>query len=180
MPQNSWKVFSGKWQICSPHRTICINQPSERSIENISVIGSPSWNSFTFQTRLRVLSESTKPPEGGAIVYFLFKNIKNYYSLHFCVSKQKIELIKRVKGVWTTLAEQYSTVRVGENYLLNIKTHLGIHQYQINQSDSIMVVDSDIQTGCVGFGVKYCNVEFSQPNISFHSRSQCVMRLDGE
>lgn len=161
-----WRAFSGRWETESNKTLVCHGEPEVITGENISVIGSRDWNRFTFQVTFNVLTPSTKPPEGGAILYFLFKNLNNYYSLHFCLIKLKIELIKRTKGIWNTLAEKDYEIQTGRDYSVTIDTASGKHQCRIDGRDIIVMQDTDILNGCVGIGAKYCNVEFSNVSIA--------------
>ena len=166
--KNAWRIVSGEWQILSPYGIIYINRPTEKNAENISVVGYHSWDAYTLQIVLKILTPSSKPPEGGAIVYFRFINARNYYSLHICLIKQKIELIKRFRGVWSTLAEQYCEIKTNTEHNLFISTHSSFHECKIDNQETLTCFDSDIQKGCVGIGVKYCDVNFRHMRISLH------------
>ena len=120
--ENHWKILSGKWKIESPNRIIYLKQPNVKTSENISIIGSKNWADFNFKLRFKILTESIKPPEGGVILYYLFKNLYNFYSFHFCLSKQKIELIKRLRGTWSTIAEQTYDLETEKDYSVIINS----------------------------------------------------------
>lgn len=164
--QNYWKVLSGKWQIESPNRIIYLKYPNVKTGENISIIGSKNWADFNFKVRFKILTQSIKPPEGGVILYYLFKNLYNFYSFHFCLSKQKIELIKRLRGTWSTIAEQTYDFETQKDYSVIINTILGMHQCKINGTNVIQKRDTDILKGCIGIGTKYCDIEFTHVSVS--------------
>ncbi|MFC1814555.1 hypothetical protein ACFL0M_01175 [Thermodesulfobacteriota bacterium] len=159
-----WKTLSGKWEIDPIKKTIFLKNPKIKNVENISIIGSPHWNNIRFNVRFEILTDSIKPPEGGVILYYLFKNIKNYYSFHFCIYKKRIELIKRYNGIWTTIGRQDFNLKINEEYSVRITANDCIHRCQIDGGDAIEVKDTDISEGCVAIGAKYCGAEFS--NIS--------------
>lgn len=168
--QYSWKVLSGQWELEAPNRVKHLTENKITRGESIALIGSPRWNHFTFQVTFKILTNSLKPPEGGVILYFLFKNINNYYSFHFCHFKRKIELIKRIRGIWTIIADQVYDLKTHKDYCITISTNSGIHQCQIDGRNQIEINDKDIAKGCVGIGAKYCNVEFSHVSVSILSK----------
>ncbi|MDY6853877.1 MAG: hypothetical protein SWO11_04080 [Thermodesulfobacteriota bacterium] len=164
--QYSWQILSGKWRIESPNRIIYLKQPNMRTGENVSIIGSNNWADFNFQVKFKILTKSIKPPEGGVILYFLFKNIRNYYSFHFCLPKKKVELIKRLHGNWSIISEKRYNFETQKDYKVTINTISSIHQCQIEGIQLIKKFEKDISNGCIGIGVKYCDVEFSHVSIS--------------
>ena len=87
--QNCWKIFSGKWKFELPNRVTYFREPKVKTGENISIIGSPNWTDFILKVRFKILTDSIRPPEGGTILYFHFKNFKNYYSCHVCLFKKR-------------------------------------------------------------------------------------------
>lgn len=169
--RHSWKVLSGKWKLESPQRFICIQGPKMSAAEDLCIVGQTDWDNLTFHVNFRMLSRSRKPPEGGTIVYFLFKNTRNHYSFHFCLFKQRIEFIKRVRGHWTIMTGRYYNLKTQRDYTVTINTNAGAHHCCIDGTDLMDVHDSDILAGCVGIGSKYCDVEFSRISASIPSRS---------
>jgi len=169
--QNCWKVFSGKWELQSPNRVIYHRDTKLKQGESVAIIGSRKWNDFTLQARFKLLTDSIKPPEGGVILYFLFKNIRNYYSFHFCLFKEKVELIKRLRGVWSIIAEQDYAFETQKDYWITIRTSSGVHQCHLDGRKLLEITDKDISKGCVGIGGKYCDVEFSRLSVSISSNS---------
>jgi len=163
--QQYWKVFSGNWNMAPSDRIIFHKESPESGTENASVIGSSLWDEFTFKVKFKMVSDSIKSPEGGVIVFFLFKNIKNHYSFHFCLFKQKIELIKRLHGTWTTIAERDYNFVTGKEYVATVSTSSGLHQCHIDGVNQIEKFDGDISKGCVGIGAKYCDIEFSHISV---------------
>jgi hypothetical protein len=76
---NHWKAFSGKWEFDSTRQVIYLTDPKPKTGEDTLIVGSPSCHEFIFHVKFKILAESIKPPEGGTILYSLFKDIKNYY-----------------------------------------------------------------------------------------------------
>ena len=163
--QRYWKVFSGDWDMGLSDRIIFHKESPESGTENASVIGSSQWEQCTFKIKFKMVSDSIKSPEGGVIMFFLFKNIKNHYSFHFCLFKQKIELIKRLHGTWTTIAERDYNFVTGREYTASVRTSSGIHKCHIDGVHQIEKFDGDISKGCVGIGAKYCDIEFSHLSV---------------
>ena len=163
--RNCWEVFSGKW-MQSSNKIVYLNEPKVKTGENLSIIGSSNWRNLIFEVRFKLLTNSIHPPEGGVIFYFLFQNIKNYYSFHFCLEKKKIECIKRIKGVWITIAEQDYNLETNKDYQISIDSNSGTHQCRVNKANPLIVHDMDVTKGCIGIGIKYCNAEFSHFSIS--------------
>lgn len=162
---NSWKIFSGKWKIEPPNKILCFGKTTLNTGENISLIGSSGWSDYTFQIKFKILTESIKPPEGGVICYSHFKNFRNYYSFHFCHFKKKIELIKRFKGTWSTIAEQDYAFDIQKEYFIALSSIFGFHECWINGVNYLKVKDNDVSEGCIGIGTKFCDVEFSHASV---------------
>lgn len=163
--ENRWEVFSGTWELKSPDKLVYLREPEVKTGENMAVIGSPEWSNLNLRVRFSILTDSIRPPEGGVIIYVLFRNINNYYSYHFCLSKKKVELIKRVRGVWSTVAEQDYNFELKKNCRVSIEADSGIHKFQINGTNRMEVHDRDILKGFAGIGIKYCDAEFNEVSI---------------
>ena len=167
--KNSWKIFSGEWSLKTPNKMVCRNRPHVSTGENLAIIGSRRWRKFTLNIKFKILTKSIKPPQGGAIVYFLFANLRNFYSVHCCLCKNRIELIKRVKGNWLTLQSAVTNFETGSSYTITINTDQGNHSCHLNGLNVIMARDTDISKGCLGIGAKYCDVQFDQVSVTLPS-----------
>lgn len=161
-----WKLFSGRCRLDSHSGMVYRSDPNVKSGENISIIGSVHWDEFIFDVQFRLLTDSSKPPEGGVILYYLFRNAKNYYSIHFCVDKNKIEGIKRVRGKWTTMFEYDCDITPNRDYSVQIRANRGKHKLFLNGEFLSSEKDLDVLKGCVGVGVKYCDAVFGYISIS--------------
>lgn len=165
--QDHWKVYSGRLEVQSAKTFKYLSDPSVKGGENVSIVGSKSWKDYIFRAKFTFLTHTLKPPEGGLILYFLFRNIRNYYSFHFALFKHKIEFIKRFKGMWTTMAKHDYRLETEKEYCIEISSRQGIHQCQVDGRSVITVHDTHISRGSVGIGVKYCDAEFTHLSISF-------------
>lgn len=164
--QKRWKVFSGAWQVRGPCEMVLLQEPQMTNGENIAVIGSKRWRDYRFEATLMILNDSLKPPEGGAILYYHFQNANNYRSLHVCIAKRRLELIKRRKGVWTTIAEQEFPVEKLRKYRIGVITSNSRDKIQIDGDTRLEVKGSDDLCGYVGVGAKYCNLLFTAATLS--------------
>ena len=160
-----WRTYTGKWKLESHPKKLFINEAKLKAVENISVIGYSNWKDFSLKIRFKILTASMKPPEGGVIIYFLFRDRMNFYSIHFCEFKKKFEFIKRYKGNWSTLADQNSVFELQKDYWVTISTFAGRHTCIIDENDSFTIFDDDISSGCVGVGAKYCSTEFNHLSV---------------
>jgi hypothetical protein len=167
---NRWKVFSGTWQVQGPQEILYLKEQNTRTGENLAVIGSRRWADYRFEATVSILEESIKPPEGGAILYYHFRNMKNYYSLHLCTSKGKLEVIKRFRGTWSIIAEREFCLETHRKYRITIRTGSGKDIIQIDGETQFEIQRQDILAGCVGVGTKYCNVVFAQVGVTSSGR----------
>ncbi len=161
-----WKVMSGEWDVRKPNTIVFRKDAEVKTGENYSIIGPSTWSDYILNVKVRVLSDSLKPPEGGALIYYRFKNVKNNYSVHICIAKKRIEIIKRYRGNWSTIAGQDFDVETMKEYDIGITAHESVHQLQINGKKQMEIIDNDILSGCVGLGMKYCDVEYSRALVS--------------
>jgi hypothetical protein len=109
----------------------------------------------------RFLSNTSKPPEGGAILFFRFRNPRNHCSFHFCLFKKKIQMIRRLRRSWRILEERDCDLDVGKQYSATIRSEAGVHTCQLDELSRLRVVDRAIPRGSVGIGGKYCDIEFA-------------------
>ncbi len=165
----NWKVYSGDWQFELPERILFHRESGMSNSENASVIGASAWDEYDFEVTFKFQSDTVRPPEGGVILLFLFKDIRNHYSFHFCVFKKKIELIKRRHGIWTVMAGCDYNFEKQRDYHVTVSTGSAVHQCKVDETRQIQFVDSDISKGCVGIGAKYCDVEISRVSVSIPS-----------
>lgn len=142
------------------HNIICHGQTGLYTGENILLTGPSNGTDYSFKMTFKILTDSTKPPEGGVLLFCRYKNFKNYYSYHFCLFKKKIELIKRIRGKWTTIFEAAYNFEIGPSYAVDIRNVADSHQCRIDGRKTADVEDADLQEGCIGIGTKYCAVEF--------------------
>lgn len=166
--KTTWRIFSGDWILKSPNSIYCKADPKVKTGENLSVYGSERWENYTFEVRFRISTTSIKPPEGGAILYFNYSGKKDFYSFHFCPSKQRIEMIKRVKGRWATLGKKSCDLHIGKENTVRIVTNNGLHKCSMDGNNLLEILDDRIQSGCIGIGTKYCDTEFMNVSIRFH------------
>ncbi|MBP1608218.1 MAG: Pectate lyase [Acidobacteria bacterium] len=159
---NHWKVLSGTWRIQGPQEVLYLQAPERNTGENIAVIGSHNWAGYELEATVSILGKSIKPPEGGAILYYHFRNPKNYCSLHLCISKGKLEVIKRFRGEWSILAEREFFLETQRKYQITIRTGSAIDTIRINSEIQFEIHRQDIPAGCVGVGIKYCDVVFAR------------------
>jgi hypothetical protein len=165
--RDRWKVFSGEWLRKSSDEIVYQQQTQVRSGENISVIGSNRWSDYRFEAIISFLDHSIKPPEGGAILYYHFTNMNNYYCLHLCLEKQSLEIIKRVKGIWSTVFKHGFDCGILKPYRITIDTRSGTDSFLVDGEALVKFNKQDLTHGCVGIGVKYCNVSFSRASVSW-------------
>jgi hypothetical protein len=167
----AWQVLSGEWRVSSPHAVVYRQNPAIRNGENISVVGSRHWGDFDLRLQLRFLTVSSRPPEGGAIVYFFIRNLRNYYSFHLCLDKQRVEFIKRRDGFWNEHGRREFHFAEEEDYSVEIASRGGVHECRINGTGVMAVKDRDFSRGRIGLGVKYCDLELSKVILSLASDS---------
>lgn len=141
--------------------------PNVKTGENFSVWGGEKWQGYKLNIEFQISTPSIKPPEGGAIVYFHFSNPRNFYSFHFCPSKNKIEMIKRFRGQWSVLGEVYCDLKIGQEYSAEITTIQGFHRCNLNRINLLESRDDEINSGRIGIGAKYCEIEYRNPSIQF-------------
>jgi hypothetical protein len=163
-----WKVISGTWRSQDIRGTFLL-QEHQAAVENIAVIGSRRWRDYRFDVSLEIVSDSVKPPEGGAILYYQIKNPVNFHSLHICIAKRKLELIRRRGTVWTTIAERVFPVTKFRRYRIGVSTCRGQHQVTIDGDTLLECQEPEDSCGYVGVGTKYCDLLFTDAQLSLIS-----------
>jgi hypothetical protein len=156
-----WRVSSGRWEKVGESRIVHHRTEKTKHDESIAVWGPSIWNQTSFTVTFRFLSNTGKPPEGGAILFFLFRNPRNHCSFHFCLFKKKIQMIRRARGSWSILDECDCDLEVGREYSATVHSESGTHACQLDDLNRLEVVDRTIPRGAVGIGGKYCDIEFA-------------------
>ncbi|MFC2141390.1 hypothetical protein ACFLR7_00465 [Acidobacteriota bacterium] len=160
--KNAWVIFSGEWKHESPGKIMFLCDPAVNFGENYASYCSRVYSDFTLNLRFRFLKESIRPPEGGVIIYFYFKNYKNFFSFHFCLPKQRIEFVKRLKGIWSICSGENCNFVLDQDYSVSVNSFAGTYNCQIDGLDIMTVRAEDVSNGYLGIGTKFCDVEFSQ------------------
>jgi hypothetical protein len=167
-----WRILSGSWEKTGESRIVHRGTEKVKHGESIAVWGPSIWKEMSFTVTFKFLSNTGKPPEGGAILFFLFRNPRNHCSFHFCLFKKKIQMIRRVRGSWGILDECDCDLDVGREYSATVRSRSGIHACRLDGLDCLQIVDREIPRGALGIGGKYCDVEFSE--LRWTGRAQLV------
>lgn len=165
-PLHYWKILSGHWESNPQNHITFFCGPSYKTAENIAITGNSSWNDYRLDLKFRFTTVSSAPPEGGIIIYFFLKNLKNFYSFHYCLFKNQIEFIKRHRGIWYSGAKEEFPFALNEDYKVSIISRYGYHRCRIDDTVLEITDETDISSGRVGIGVKYCNAIFRSVSVS--------------
>jgi hypothetical protein len=132
-PAEGWKIFSGNW-VKNSGIGVRLEAEKKASLgESMAIIG-PGWTDVEFRVSFKFLSDTIRPPDGGAIIFFLVRNSTNHLAFHCCVAKKRIQLFKRTRGIWTMLGENSFDFRLGREYDVQIKTCSGVHECRVDGS----------------------------------------------
>jgi len=140
--------------------------PAGRHGENIALAGSRRWRDFDLRVGFRFLTESSRPPEGGAIIYFFWRDPRNFYSYHFCLAKQRVEFIKRQRGVWSILGETAIPLAPQNDISVKVVSRGHEHACCVNGVGVPAVKDGVFSRGRLGIGVKFCDLELNAFTLS--------------
>ncbi len=155
-----WRRISGAWQCEDSDSGMVLTEPMGRGDESAAIYEGIKTARCAVHVSLRLLTESCAPPQGGAIVYFLFKNPKNHYSFHFCLPKGRVEFVKRYKGSWSVGEGVEFPLRTHRQYEIDITSDAARHTCSVDGSPVLTVHDADIAMGSPGVGAKCCGAEF--------------------
>jgi hypothetical protein len=163
---HNWKILSGCWTSESESRVQLNGNEATGYDESMAVIGRRDWSKIELRVRFRFLTNTIRPPDGGAILFFLANNTNNHLAFHYCIGKNSIQLFKKARGVWTILGEQRFEFQLNREYAAMVQTHFGVHECLMEDGTRLKVDDQEISRGCIGIGGKFCNVEFSWLSLS--------------
>ncbi len=156
---DDWDVISGRW-VRESDCSVVLNGNGEE-VESMAVTGSRKWSSIELRARFRFLSGTVRPPDGGAILFFLARNAANHLAFHYCVGKNRVQLFKKARGVWTMLGEQNFVFELNRDYLAEIRSRPGAHECLMEDGTHLRFDDHEVSRGRVGIGGKFCAVRFS-------------------
>jgi hypothetical protein len=166
-PPHYWKIRSGNWHLDSNRALILTHKPIKQTDENMALTGHSFWRDYQFDLRFKFITDSSKPPDGGVIIYYFLNDLKNFYSFHLCLVKKQIEFVKRHKGSWYSGINKPFIFALNKDYCVRIIARHGFHKCQIN--DTILLINNELEMskGCIGIGVKYCDAIFYNPSLLF-------------
>jgi hypothetical protein len=164
-PEN-WKIVSGSWTSAMQPQVRLNGEGTDGQIESMAVIGRRDWSNIELRVRFKFLSDTMRPPDGGAIVFFLARNRNNHMAFHFCMGKDSIQLFKKVHGIWAMVGETRFEFQLNRQYAAEIRSGSGIHRCLMEDGTCLQANDPDISRGCIGIGGKFCIVEFDWLSVS--------------
>lgn len=165
--RSSWKYTTDQWRVSRNNEfgneagEIVYQQPLARNGESMSIIRAGDWKDYSFSVDFQFTTHTIAPPEGGAILYFRYRNRKNYYSVHFCLATRRIEFWKRVAGEWQKVAIGAAIpFEVGRWYTAVVQTVGSRHDCYIDGHLAGRLEDADFPAGTAGIGAKFCGASF--------------------
>lgn len=166
--RSSWAHTSSRWQaVKAPEcesgetRGLVFQQPLASNGESMSIIRAADWSNYSFHVDFKFTTHSIAPPEGGAILYFRFRNRRNHYSFHFCLSTRRVEFWKRVDGEWEKGGVgAVVNFEIGPWYQVEITTEGDQHRCYLEGVEVCVVKDDDLPAGAAGIGAKFCGASF--------------------
>jgi hypothetical protein len=162
----NWEIISGSWKSRPESRVILNGNARDANAEPMAMIGSRCWSDIELQVTFQFLTGTMNPPDGGAIVFFLAKNRNNHLAFHFCVGKHSLQLFKKVRGIWAMIGEKRFEFLQNRKYVAQIHSSSGIHHCRMEDGTCLQVLDSDISSGRVGIGGKFCVIEFDWLSVT--------------
>ena len=155
-----WKLISGSWVRTPGSRVVLKADLAPGAQESMAVIGA-SLRGIDLSVRFNLNTDTVRPPDGGAIVFFLVQNPRSHLSFHFCVAKRRIQLFKRTRESWTMLGEERFAFEVKREYDVRVRSRLGLHECMMEDGTSVQAKGDQFERGSIGIGGKLCEVEFS-------------------
>jgi hypothetical protein len=162
----NWNVISGSWSRESLTGVRLNAARDAEHLESMAIFGPRDWKTIELRARFRFLTDTIRPPDGGAILFFLARNQNNHLAFHYCVGKNKVQLFKKAHGVWTLLSDRSFEFQLNREYVTEVRSHFGIHECVMDDGTRLRTCDLEIPCGCIGIGGKYCDVEFSWLSFS--------------
>ncbi len=155
-----WKIIAGRWARKPDSCVVMKTEDKPGAGESMAVIG-PSLSDIDLRVRFTLQTDTIRPPDGGAIIFFLVRNAQVHLSFHFCVAKNRIQLFKRTRRVWTMLGEGKFAFGLNREYDVQVRSRLGLHECRMEDGTTVQAKDGQLERGCTGIGGKLCDVEFS-------------------
>jgi hypothetical protein len=172
-PWDRWKIISGDWTKQLTAVRLDGNDPANQG-ESLAILGRRDWTHIEFQAGFRFLTGTIKPPDGGAILFFLARNTNNHLAFHFCIGKNRIQLFKKARGTWAMLGEETFEFELNKHYTAKIRTESGVHHCLMDDGTCLQIEDSEIFRGRIGIGGKLCSIEFDWLSLASQPRSISV------
>ncbi len=126
--------------------------PASSSINNISglaFIPGSTYQDFTFETKIKVLSDSPSGWQAGFV--FRYSDYNNHYRFIFNATSIKLE--KLVGGTTTNLYTQNQTFNLNNWYQLKVVTSGTSLSLYLNNNLLSTISDSDFSQGAIGLAI---------------------------
>lgn len=144
--QSDWNIQSGTWTTAMDGSNV-MKQTSTIG-ESVIVAGSKSWKDYVVQSRIKIIANGASNMASGIIGRYTDSN--NYYLYRLNSHTNRVELLKKVDGTFTTIKSTPMNVNTDQWYTLKlVMDGNSIHGY-VDGINNISVIDTSITHGYIG------------------------------
>lgn len=165
---DKWTVLDGTWQT-TLNGTIVYEQTKKNLERTISTAGNPNWTDYVFEVKVKFLFPPGTPPRTGAILFFRFQDVSNYYSLYLGEDTNELVLYRTINGVEEQVSSpininlienQWYYVRISiEDQTINVWVD-DIQYYSDQASGGTLIA------GAIGIGTRKYSCHFDDVEVS--------------
>ncbi|SDS38076.1 O-Glycosyl hydrolase [Paenibacillaceae bacterium GAS479] len=141
-----WTAGSGSWSVVADGTNV-YKQSANTANEAVTTRGDTAWTNYDILADVNLKSTSNTAATG---ILGRYKDNNNYYYLRLNSGESKLQLLKKVNGTFTLLANLPQTVSLNTTYKLRLSMNGSTIKGYLNGEEKISVTDTSLTAGKAG------------------------------
>ncbi|OXM13545.1 glycoside hydrolase [Paenibacillus herberti] len=141
-----WTAGSGSWSVVADGTNV-YKQSANTANEAVATRGDAAWTNYDMLADVNLKSTSNTAATG---ILGRYKDNNNYYYLRLNSGESKLQLLKKVNGTFTLLANLPQTVSLNTTYKLRLSMNGSTIKGYLNGEEKISVTDVSLTAGKAG------------------------------
>jgi len=165
----NWKLISGVWRIRTDSGAPCLvgrAHAARREEDAILVTAREGWRNCALSVQVQAVTPSSRPPEGGVILYLRYGGVQSHHAVHLCLPKQSLELWRCDRGSWHQVGDICAVdIRVSQWYTVSVLDAGDRLACFVDGHLLLDSVDHSPPGGRIGLGAKFCEAAFARVEV---------------
>ncbi|MCM3748587.1 hypothetical protein M3223_14645 [Paenibacillus pasadenensis] len=141
-----WTAGSGSWSVVADGTNV-YQQSATAASEAVTTRGDAAWTNYDVLADVNLKSTNSTAATG---ILGRYKDNNNYYHLRLNSGESRLQLLKKVNGTFTLLANLPQTVSLNTTYKLRLSMNGSTIKGYLNGEEKISVTDTGVTAGRAG------------------------------